>query len=97
MIWYVGMYGSFAVGAVLVYYKPDTRCAPSSRPRSRRNIHVCRPQYPNMGVEGGKGQDGGARREDRLPVTAVSRVVDQQLSISSLSPLTPWPLERRRS
>ena len=25
MIWYVGMYGSLAVGAVLLYYKPDTR------------------------------------------------------------------------
>ncbi|KAF7799036.1 hypothetical protein EIP86_010266 [Pleurotus ostreatoroseus] len=24
MIWYIGMYGSMAVGAVLLYYKPDT-------------------------------------------------------------------------
>lgn len=24
LIWYIGMYGSLVVGAVLVYYKPDT-------------------------------------------------------------------------
>lgn len=25
-VWYVGMYGTMAVAAVLLYYKPDTRC-----------------------------------------------------------------------
>ena len=27
MIWYVGMFGTFAAAAVALYYKPDTRCA----------------------------------------------------------------------
>lgn len=26
VIWYVGMFGSMATAAVLMYYKPDTRC-----------------------------------------------------------------------
>ena len=27
MIWYVGMFGTFAAATIAVYYKPDTRCA----------------------------------------------------------------------
>ena len=27
-IWYFGMFGSMALAAVLLYYKPDTRCVP---------------------------------------------------------------------
>lgn len=26
-IWYIGMFGTMALAAVLLYYKPDTRCA----------------------------------------------------------------------
>lgn len=29
-IWYIGMFGSLGLAALLLYYKPDTRCAPVS-------------------------------------------------------------------
>lgn len=30
MIWYVGMYGTLAVGAAVFYFRPDPRCVPQS-------------------------------------------------------------------
>jgi hypothetical protein len=30
-IWYIGMFGTMAFAAVMLYYKPDTRCAPASQ------------------------------------------------------------------
>ena len=30
-IWYIGMFGTMAFAAVMLYYKPDTRCAYRAR------------------------------------------------------------------
>ncbi len=58
---YVGMYGSVAVAAVLLYYKPDTRyvnlCAPL--PAATH----CKLQYQELGFGRGQGAHGGTRRE----------------------------------
>lgn len=40
MIWYVGMYGSLGVGAVLYYYKPDTTCVASLHTQLYRDIDM---------------------------------------------------------
>ncbi len=37
-IWYFGMFGSLGLAAVLLYYKPDTRCASISLALSKRRF-----------------------------------------------------------
>jgi hypothetical protein len=40
-IWYVGMFGSMAMAAVLLYYKPDTRLVTSSSVRPIIQSGLC--------------------------------------------------------
>lgn len=39
-MWYIGMYGSMGVAAVLLYYKPDTRYANSHIPSRVPTDHM---------------------------------------------------------
>ena len=63
VIWYVGMFGTFAAATVALYYKPDTRCAFSrGRVRFSGLTRSVRLQYPGMGLGRSQEADGGSRR-----------------------------------
>ena len=63
-VWYIGMYGTMGVAAVLLYYKPDTRCVffPCVlRIHTQQSLYF---QHTIVGPTGGQVSHGGTRRED---------------------------------
>jgi len=58
-IWYIGMFGTMAFAAVMLYYKPDTRYAFACGTFGT----IADPnQYTNMGTRGGQGKNGSTGR-----------------------------------
>lgn len=60
-IWYIGMFGSMTMAAVLLYYKPDTRLATSSPQLLHHSSGSL--QHTNMGFKRSQGTYGSPWRE----------------------------------
>ena len=60
-VWYIGMYGTMGLTAVLLYYKPDTRCVPFSAPPTSE----CSRSLAKCSIQSWALQEAKARMEAR--------------------------------